>query len=163
MTARQLSEIYVDIPSATLYRSLKKMTADEIPQVVEENRIRGTVEKVYSITGKWQVDAEKMVEDNNGPMYLLLFTRFIMGLSEEFAEYAAREGIDLLRDGSGFTVAPVWATTEELTAAITGIGEILGPLVENKKTPERSLHSIAIITTPPKGEIKQGGTIHAEN
>lgn len=36
-TAKQLADIYTDIPQATLYRHLKKMLSDGILQVVEEN------------------------------------------------------------------------------------------------------------------------------
>ncbi len=44
-TAKQLADIYTDIPQATLYRHLKKMLSDGILQVVEETQVRGTVEK----------------------------------------------------------------------------------------------------------------------
>lgn len=151
-TPKQLAEAHSDITHATLYRYLKKMTADGILKVIEENQIRGTVERVYSVVDDLTADAKKMVEENNGQVYMMMFTQFMMGLTDEFREYTSRPGINLLQDGSGFTVAPVYATTEELTAAITEISKIIAPLFGNEKTPERDLHNIAIITTPPKKE-----------
>ncbi|WP_374016339.1 hypothetical protein ABU162_18725 [Paenibacillus thiaminolyticus] len=153
-TAKQLAETYSDITHATLYRYLKKMTADGILKVVEENQIRGTVERVYAVDDDLLIDTKRMVEENNGQAYMMLFTQFVMGLTEEFREYTSRPDINILQDGSGFTVAPIYATTEELTAAITEIGKTIAPLVSNEKTPERDLHNIAIITTPPKKAIK---------
>lgn len=38
-TAKQLADIYTDIPQATLYRHLKKMLSDGILQVVEETQV----------------------------------------------------------------------------------------------------------------------------
>lgn len=153
-TAKQLSKTYSDITHATLYRYLKKMTDDGILKVVEENQIRGTVEKVYAVNPDLSVDTKKMVIENNGQAYMMLFTQFVMGLTEEFREYTSRPDINILQDGSGFTVAPIYATTEELTAVLTEIGKIIEPLLNNGKTPERDLHNIAIITTPPKKAIK---------
>lgn len=155
-TAKQLAQVHGDIPHATLYRHLKKMTADGILIVAQENQIRGTVERVYAVAPDISLDAEKMVKENDGQAYMMMFTRFMMGLTEEFQAYVSRPGINLLRDGSGFTVAPVYATTEELTDAMLAIGKIIRPLVDNKKTPERDLHSIAIITTPPKTPGEKG-------
>lgn len=97
-----------------------------------------------------------MVEENNGQAYMMMFTQFVMGLTEEFREYTRRSDINILQDGSGFTVAPIYATLEELSAALMGIGKIINPLVENEKTPERDLHSVAIITTPPKKAANRG-------
>ena len=149
-TAKQLAEKFDDITHATLYRYLKKMTEDGILKVVEENQIRGTVEKVYEVAPELSVDTQKMIEENNGPAYMMLFTQFMMGLTDEFREYTSSTDINILQDGSGFSVAPIYATTDELASIIMDIGKILTPFLDNKKTPERELHSIAIITTPPK-------------
>lgn len=148
-TAKQLAKTCQDITHATLYRHLKKMVADGILHVVGENKIRGTLERIYAVSPDLSLDAKKMVEENDGQAYMLLFTQFTLGLTEEFQRYASLPDIDIVRDGSGFTVAPVYATTKELTAAMTEIAKILQPLVSNEKTKNRDLHSIAIITTPP--------------
>lgn len=149
-TTKQLAETHNDITHATLYRYLKKMTSNKILKVVDENQIRGTVEKVYSVADDLVADANKMVMENNGSAYMMMFASFMMGLNEEFLEYTSRTDINILHDGSGFTIAPVYATTEELTVALTKISKIIEPLFNNTKTPDRDLHNIAIITTPPK-------------
>lgn len=155
VTAKQLAQTCSDITHATLYRHLKKMVADGILQVVGENKIRGTLERIYSVSPDLSLDAQKMVEENDGQAYMLLFTQFMHGLTEEFQRYAFRPDIDIIRDGSGFTVAPVYASTEELTAAMTEIAKILQPLISNEKTAGRDLHSIAIITTPPRKAVEE--------
>ena len=69
-TAKQLADIYNDIPQATLYRYLKKMLSDGIIQVVEETPVRGTVEKTYSLAHNINSDMETMVENNSGELYM---------------------------------------------------------------------------------------------
>jgi len=149
-TAKQLAEIHSGIPQATLYRHLKKMLADGVLKVVSENRIRGTVEKVYALAFDPADDIGKMLHENDGKMYLQIVTRQVLGILQEFREYTSGTGIDLERDGSGILVTPVYATAEELKEAITKISETLMSLYNNPADGERRLHNICIITTPPK-------------
>ena len=58
-TARHLSDIYNDIPQATLYRHLKKMLSDGILQVIEETQVRGTVEKTYALASNINSNMKK--------------------------------------------------------------------------------------------------------
>lgn len=149
-TAKQLSDACAEIPQTSLYRYLKTMTDHGILNVVEEHPVRGTVEKVYALADDFAFDIQRTVEENDGPSYMLLFTQFMMGLMQEFKDYTSQPDIDILKDCSAFTLAPVYITPEEWTAAITKIGSILSDLINNEKTPERSLHNIGLILTPPK-------------
>jgi len=149
MTAKQLSDRFPEIPVATLYRNLKKMCDHGVLQVVETRPRRGTVEKVYAATASFELDTETMVTANNGQAYAELFTQYALGIMNEFRAYASRPGIDILHDGSGFTVNPVYATLDELTDALMKIREVLAPLVNNPPSDNRKLHNICIITTPP--------------
>ena len=149
-TAKQLAEICSGIPQATLYRHLKRMLSDGILKVVSENRIRGTVEKVYAIGIDPGDDIEKMLRENDGEMYFQIITQQLLGILQEFQEYSTRAAIDILHDGSGILVTPVYATTEELTQAIIKINEVMASLYQNPADGERSLHNICIVTTPPK-------------
>ena len=49
LTVQQLSQRAKDVPQATLYRHLNKLLEADFIQVVQENQIRGTVEKVYAL------------------------------------------------------------------------------------------------------------------
>lgn len=60
-TAKHLSDTYNDIPTATLYRHLKKMLTDGILKVVEETQVRGTVEKTYALAFNINKDMEEML------------------------------------------------------------------------------------------------------
>lgn len=153
-TARQLAQAFPDIPQATLYRYLNRMQKDGLILVVSENRVRGAMEKRYALSDALTSEGNRLLEEQGGKGYLLLFTRFMSGLLKEFQQYADREEIDLKQDGTGFTVCPVYVTSQELEQALMSIGKILEPLMNNEPAPGRKRHSIATIITPSK-EIKE--------
>lgn len=51
-TVKEMRKALPDIPSASLYRHVKILLDNGILTVVEENRIRGTVESVYKLNKK---------------------------------------------------------------------------------------------------------------
>jgi len=57
-TTKELAELINPFPQTTLYRYLKKMVADGLIEVVEENRVRNVNEKVYGMA--IDLDAERI-------------------------------------------------------------------------------------------------------
>lgn len=149
-TAKQLTEKYSDIPPATLYRYLKRMTSDGILKIVEENQIRGTVEKTYSLAFDFGEGTQNMLEANSGDAYMQLFMQYISGFVRQFQEYCARSDINIKEDISSFTAAPIYATDEELISALEQYGKITQTLYNNAPAPERKLRTVGFILTPPE-------------
>ena len=149
-TAKQLAEALPDVPQATLYRNLTAMTQDGILKVASERKVRGTIEKSYAVINPdCNLMNEKLAE-NNGEVYFQIFANFIAGLMREFKEYTAKDKIDIVNDGSGFSVAPLYLTKEELAGILTKFNELAVPHLNNKPGGSRRLYSIATIITPPK-------------
>ena len=149
-TASQLLGKFSDIPQATLYRRLQKMVGDDVLKIVEENPIRGTVEKVYALTYDLDEAWKNMGDKNDSKTYLQFVTYHTLGMLREFMEYTARDNIDLKSDATGLFIAPVYATNEELTTTLNRVVEILTGLKDNTPDGERRLHNICITITPPK-------------
>ena len=83
-TASQLLEKFSDIPQATLYRRLQKMLGDDVLKIVEENHIRGTVEKVYALGYDLDEHWEKMGDTNDGKTYMQFVTYHTLGMERVF-------------------------------------------------------------------------------
>jgi DNA-binding PadR family transcriptional regulator len=149
VTAKQLAETYPDVAQTTLYRCLKRMTSDGLIKVVGENPVRGTVEKTYSIAVNVEESIADIIANNDGDAYMLLFMQYISGFVTAFQTYSRRKDIDLQKDMAAFTTAPIFATDDELIAALTKIGEVITGLFENNPSKERKPRNLGLIITPP--------------
>ncbi|MDF2479091.1 MAG: DNA-binding protein [Sphingobacterium sp.] len=153
-TAKQLAEIYNDIPQATLYRYLKRMTNDGILKVVEENQIRGTVEKTYAVAIDLESSGQELIGENAGDAYMQMFMQYVFGFIKRFQEYCKKPDIDIPKDQSGFSLAPIYATNEELASAIDEYAKIIQPLYKNRPTADRKSRTIGLIISPPENHNK---------
>lgn len=149
-TAGQLQEMLPGIPAASLYRYLKQLEKAQVIQVVEQRRVRGAVERVYAPRADMGEEGARQLKENPGPTILAMYAQFSAQLMGQFAAYCQREDIQPERDGFNFTVCPVYASGEELRQALTQVGQILTGLMRQQMAPGRSLHSIAVIATPPQ-------------
>jgi len=150
MTAKKLLQKFADVTQPTMYRHLRAMLTDGVIIVTGEVQKRGTVEKTYAVNEDIGIDIERVVTENDGHGYLQLFLQYMTGLLAEFKHYAEADGIDIVGDGSAFTIAPFYATAEELLEAFVKMGEILMPLYTNEPTEGRMLRNFCIVVTPPK-------------
>jgi DNA-binding PadR family transcriptional regulator len=150
VTTAQLAEKFNEIPQATLYRRLQKMLGDGVLKVVEERQIRGTVEKVYALGFDIQENKQNLIESNDSQAYMQWVTHYMFGILQEFKEYTEKEDINIGGDGSGFSIAPIYATYQELEDTFNEIGAIVKKLKENQPSGERKLHNFCVIATPPK-------------
>ncbi len=65
-TAKHLSETFSDIPPATLYRYLKKMTADGVLKIVNQTQVRGAMEKTYALAIDLKKEMNDILDNNSG-------------------------------------------------------------------------------------------------
>ncbi|MGX8833503.1 hypothetical protein ACWG0P_04745 [Amedibacillus sp. YH-ame6] len=148
-TAKHLAEKFSDIPQATLYRYLKKMTADGILKIVEETQVRGAVERTYSVAINLSKEGAKIISNNSGEAYMQAFTQYVLGFIKLFQEYCNSDNINIQEDKSGFSLAPIYLTDEELEKVVTSIHETIKPHRDNEPAENRKLRSIGVIVSPP--------------
>ena len=150
VTAKQLSEAYNDIPSATLYRYLKRMTNDGVLKIVEENQVRGTIEKTYAVAINFNEGIENMLATNSGNAYMQLFMNYVLGFIKQFQDYCKQPNINIVEDKSGFSLAPIYASDEEMEEAVMGHAKAFEQLRKNSPAPDRKLRTVGLIITPPQ-------------
>jgi len=138
-----------NIPRSTMYRHLSKLEKEGLIKVVDVSKKRGTVEKTYSLVEERLMPSKDQMDPS--PEFLVsMFTQYCMAFIQEFQNGLRNENFDVKKDIMGFTTAPVYATDTELDNALQMIGRTISRLVENPATPDRKLHSIGVIITPPK-------------
>lgn len=148
--ASDLHERCPEIPRATMYRHLRRLTEDGLIVVVGEERKRGTVERTYAPAEGAFGELEAVVASNSTDAYLTLFLQFVLGFVREFRDYCDDPGADIAADRSGFSVAPTYATDEEVDAAMARIGEEVQKLAGQGPGEGRRLRLLGVILSPPR-------------
>ena len=103
-TVKEMKKELSDIPSASLYRHIKILNDHEFLVVVEENKIRGTVENVYRLNR----DALE-VDDESGTAVQMS----LLGLCAAFAKYFSGGHADPRKDLLMLTSCTLTLTDED--------------------------------------------------
>lgn len=148
MTAGNLAEALKDIPQASLYRHINALIKADILTVVSENRVRGTVEKVFSLSHGWERSTEQEAEEASRDDHFDYFFSFVMNLLGAYEEYLQGETINLKRDGVSFRQCSAYLSDEEFLELMTVIRSKLTAAVNNEPREDRRLRTIASIAVP---------------
>lgn len=148
LTPLQLAAFLPDVPQATLYRHLNKLSQEGFLRVVEERQVRGTVEKVYTLGSHMVVGPEELAKASKEEL-MRLFTNFVSGLLGSFASYlTSREKPDLLADMVGFRQLPLNLTDKELIELIQELQKPVLKVYGNELTPERKRILFSTVLMP---------------
>lgn len=137
-----------NIPRATMYRHLRRLTDDGLIEVVDEVKKRGTVERTYAPVRKAFEDIEAALKSNPSEMYFSMFIQFVLSFVQQFREHCDDPDADLARD-CGFSMGPVLGTDEEINQAMREIADIIARLRENEPAEGRRYHTVGLILSPP--------------
>ena len=125
-TAKHLAETFTDIPPATLYRYLKKMTSDGVLEVVRQTQIRGTTEKTYALAAGLRQELEDM--STSGESYLLAFTQYMLGFHPGY---------------NGFTIDPcIPADWKQVTMTRKFRGDTYQLTIKNQSGAQRGVKEL---------------------
>lgn len=142
-TVKEMRKALPDIPSASLYRHVKILADNDILTVVEENRIRGTVESVYKLN-------KKALErtDTTG----LSVQASLLRLCESFAKYFLKGDVNPMKDMLLFTACTLKLTDEEFAAFFSEINEIALKYMSMEVHEDSKTRQITLISSPVDGD-----------
>ncbi|RDI42269.1 helix-turn-helix domain-containing protein [Falsibacillus pallidus] len=149
MTVQQIANRLDKVSQASLYRHLNTLLEAEMIQVVEENQIRGTVERVYAIKSPTIHTADDL-KALSKEEHLNLFMTFQAYLMGQFENYLDRGDIDLPRDGVSYRVASINLSDEEFADLTGKLASLLMEAMKNEPSEERKPRQIANIIIPEK-------------
>jgi DNA-binding PadR family transcriptional regulator len=130
-----------------LYRQLNTLLEADLIQVVQENQIRGTVEKVYALKEQSVNSMEDFLKLSKED-HLELFLTFTTQLVGQFENYLNQEDIDFIRDGVSYRVAKLYLTDEEFKELVINIGALIQKAALNQPSPKRKARNFATIIIP---------------
>lgn len=148
LTAGQIGERLGDVPPATLYRHINRLLAGGLIQVVEERPVRGVTEKVYALGQLEAYYGSSTIDQFTDADHSRYFMAYVAGLAADFQRYLKQPGHDLVADGVGFHMVPLYLTDAEFAELSRGLNEaIRGPLT-NLPSPERRRRSLYVVSIP---------------
>src|SRR5437764_553125 len=136
LTTSQLAAELNDVPAGSLYRHVALLTKAGVLQVVAERRVRGAVERTYTLrllaAQVGLAEAAAMTPDEHAQAFLA----YVAGLLADFDRYLAAGTPNLARDG---VLQAAWAAELGRKGTVSSVGtpvsEPAGPGVVVVKVP----------------------------
>jgi len=148
LSTQQLSELLPHVPQATLYRHLNKLLREGFISVVEENQVRGTVEKVYSLNESSLAAANEESAVLTADEYKQYFFTYMVGLMDELERYFDRGDVDVIEDGLSYRQGKYYMTDEEYSVFINDLQRTFEKVVTNMPSPDRKARTIGFVMIP---------------
>ena len=131
LTTSQLAAELNDVPAGSLYRHVALLTKAGVLQVVAERRVRGAVERTYTLrllaAQVGLAEAAAMTPDEHAQAFLA----YVAGLLADFDRYLAAGTPNLARDGATYRAAAMWLTDAEFADFLREIATVFQPRLAN--------------------------------
>jgi hypothetical protein len=148
LTTSQLAAELDDVPAGSLYRHVTTLTRAGVLHVVAERRVRGAVERTYTL----RQAAAQMTPDEVAAMtkdeHAHAFMAFVAGILGDFDRYLATGPTDPARDSAGYRLAALWLTDTELTDFLRDLAAVIQPRVANAPNKTRRRRIVAGVMLP---------------
>ncbi|MGL6174629.1 MAG: helix-turn-helix domain-containing protein [Cellulosilyticaceae bacterium] len=139
-TAKELVEIMDDVPRTTLYRHINTLESATLIQVIQENKIRGTVEKVYGLNTETKAYSEQSPSQ--------IASQFMLEILGRFERYFQQEESDPQKDMLFMRTATFNLTDKEYGELLGEIGGVMAKYLDLEKTPDRKVRQLSTISSP---------------
>jgi hypothetical protein len=147
LTTTQLAAELDDVPAGSLYRHIALLTKAGVLQVVAERRVRGAVERTYTL----RLYAAQIQPGEVAAMTLdehaQAFMAYVAGLLADFDRYLEVGVPDPVRDGAAYRVAAMWLTEAEFADFVRDLQALAQPRLANapgKGRSRRMLYSVLL-------------------
>ncbi|MBS4201025.1 helix-turn-helix domain-containing protein [Bacillus sp. FJAT-49732] len=147
LTVQQIGEKLHDIPQATLYRHLNKLLQAKVIEVVEENPIRGAVEKVYALPEQAGSISPEEISKWTKEEHMDSFMKFISVVLADFERYVSQKEFDMQKDGAGYRQISFYATDEEYLEFLQTLSSAAVKLLQNEEGENRRKRTFTTIVT----------------
>ena len=148
LTTSQLRLEIADVAPATLYRQVATLAQAGVLTVVDERRVRGTVERTYALSiADAQLSADdlsRMTPDD----HRRAFMAFLAGVLADVDRYIDSGDVDLERDGAGYRTVGLWLTSAERMEMVTEIAAAVQARASNGPGAGRTRRMLSTVLIP---------------
>jgi helix-turn-helix protein len=155
LTTRQLAAELDDVPAGSVYRHVARLTKAGVLQVVAERRVRGAVERTYTLRlfaariGPGEATAMSAEE------HAAAFTAYVAGMLADADRYLASGPVDPVRGGADYRVGALWLTDAEFAEFMRDLAAVVQPRLANAPRKGRTRRMVYTVFLPaPEGTPK---------
>jgi len=146
LTVQQMAERMPHVSQATLYRQVNRLVEAGFLVAVEENQVRGTVERVYALKGvpdiefdPAQVSKEELLQN---------FVVFLTNHVSNYDAYLRQEHANVIEDLVSHRQGRLYLTKEEQRTLVAQIRELLRIAARNEPGPGRRAIQVTSMWIP---------------
>jgi hypothetical protein len=146
LTTSQLAAELDDVPAGSVYRHVARLAREGVLQVVAEQRVRGAVERTYTLRPAAAVMQPGEIAAMTPADHARAFTAFIAGVLDHFDRYIATGPAEPDRE-TGYRMAAMWLTDEEYAQFLMDLAAVIQPRIANsprRGRRRRILYGIAL-------------------
>jgi hypothetical protein len=164
LTTSQLAAELDDVPPGSLYRHVALLAKAGVLQVVAERRVRGAVERTYTLRlsaariGPGEVSA--MTPEEHAHAFMV----FVAGLLGDFDRYLSGGAFDPVRDEAGYSAAAMWLTDTEYADFLRDLLAVFQPRLAIAPGPKRRRRMMYTVALPaPEAPSSEAPAIRGQN
>jgi hypothetical protein len=148
LTTSQLAAELDDVPAGSLYRHVALLTEAGVLQVVAERRVRGAVERTYTL----RLFAAQIQPGEAAAMtaeqHMQAFTAYVAGMLADADRYLASGPVDPVRDGASYRMAAMWLTDAEFAEFSRDVVAVFQPRLANAPGKGRRRRVVYTVSLP---------------
>lgn len=142
VTVGELVSIMTDVPRTTLYRHINTLAGSNILTVVGENRIRGTVEKVYALN-ILTLSSENTLQNATRNAF-----GFLMKIYADFEKYFSNANANPGKDRVFLNNTVLLMSDEEYDDFLNELKNLMVKHMKEEPSIKRKARSFSIISAP---------------
>jgi hypothetical protein len=148
LTTSQLASELDDVPAASIYRHVARLTNAGVLQVVAERRVRGAVERTYTLRSAAARIGPAEVAAMTPDEHMAAFTAYVAGMLSDADSYLTTGTPDPLKDGADYRAGAMWLTDAEFTAFLRDLAAVFQPRLANAPGRRRRRRMIYTVFLP---------------
>ncbi|MCK0092573.1 helix-turn-helix domain-containing protein [Rhodococcus sp. HNM0563] len=148
LTTAELRKELPDITQATLYRHVSALIDAQVVTVVDERRVRGTIERTLALGERMAHVGQDDLDAVGNAELRSAFVSFLGMLGKEFDKFID-SGDRTLRNYLGFGATPLYVDTDDLAEIQAKFNEVLASYRTEKDNAIRITFGTTLIPTPP--------------
>lgn len=148
LTTGQLATELDDVPPGSLYRHVARLAKAGILQVVAERRVRGAVERTYTLRQFAARISPEQARQMSAEEHAQAFMLYVAGMLADADRYLAAGQPDPARDGADYTVGALWLSDAEFAELMRELSIVFQPRLANPPAPGRKRRMVYTVVLP---------------